>query len=34
MTRNENLLDEVFKKVRKKPGVVLYTISNDILKDK
>ena len=31
MTRNEDLLDEVFKKIRKKPGVILYTISNNKL---
>jgi regulator of PEP synthase PpsR (kinase-PPPase family) len=34
MTRNEDLLDEVFKKIRKNPGIILYTISNNILKDK
>ncbi len=34
MTRNENLLEEVFKVIRKKPGVVLYTVSNHILRDK
>ena len=34
MTRNEDLLNEALKKISQKPGIVLYTISNDTLKDK
>jgi regulator of PEP synthase PpsR (kinase-PPPase family) len=34
MTRNEDLLEEVFKKIKEKPGIILYTISNNILRDK
>lgn len=34
MIRNDELLDDVLKKIRKKPGVILYTISNNVLKDK
>lgn len=34
MTRNEKILEEVFEKVKRKPGVVLYTISNDNLRRK
>ena len=34
MTRNEDLLDEVLKNIREKPGVILYTISNNTLRDK
>lgn len=34
MTRNEQLLEEVFEKIKRKPGVVLYTISNDNLRQK
>ena len=29
MTRNLKMLDEVFEKVRAKPGVVLYTVSDE-----
>ena len=32
MTRNEKILEEVFEKVKSKPGVVIYTISNDNLR--
>ncbi len=34
MTRNESLLEEVFKKIKEKPGIILYTISNNILRDR
>lgn len=34
MTRNEKLLIEVFEKIKSKPGVVIYTISNDELREK
>jgi regulator of PEP synthase PpsR (kinase-PPPase family) len=34
MTRTEDLLNEALKKISQKPGIVLYTISNNTLKDK
>ena len=34
MTRNEKLLNDVFEKIQKKPGVIIYTISNDNLRKK
>lgn len=34
MTRNIKLLEEVFAKIKKKPGVILYTISDEELRDK
>lgn len=34
MMRTEDLLAEVLEKIKEKPGVVLYTISNNILRDK
>lgn len=33
MTRNLKMLREVFEKVRSKPGVILYTVSNENLRD-
>ncbi len=34
MTRTEILLDEVLRKIKEKPGIILYTVSNNILRDK
>lgn len=34
ITRNKDLLDEVLKNIREKPGVILYTIPNNTLRDK
>lgn len=34
MTRNEKLLDELLGKIKRKPGVIIYTISNDKLRNK
>ena len=33
MTRNLKMLDEVFEKVKAKPGVILYTVSDEGLRD-
>ena len=33
MTRNLKMLDEVFEKVKAKPGVILYTVSDERLRD-
>ncbi len=33
MTRNLKMLEEVFEKVKRKPGVILYTVSDERLRD-
>ena len=33
MTRNLKMLDEVFEKAKAKPGVILYTVSDEGLRD-
>lgn len=34
MIKTEDMLDEVFKKITARPGIILYTISNNVLRDK
>ena len=33
MTRNIKMLEEVFEKVKRKPGIILYTVSDERLRD-